>query len=194
MERNDGKDSGPEGRKLKNIYARGADDGLWTGLYVIAIFALTVMSQTWPMASVPALAMMFGMPFLTFFFLKRTHVAAHRMSVFSALWMQGITMFACASIIFGLAAYCYLKWVNPGYVLGVLGQVAELYSQSPQESAQLLARECDMIVKSGAAPPASGVVMSMMWMVMFSGSMLSMVCALCVRVSARLAAIRDKRR
>lgn len=186
--------NGNDGRhKLKNIYARGADDGLWMGLYIIVIFALTVVSQSLPLASVPAMAMMLAMPFLTFRFLKRTHNAAHGMSVFSALWMQGITMFACASLIFGMATFCYLRWINPRYILEVLAQVAQTYSDAPHESTRMLAEECAMIVRTGAVPPASGVVMSLMWTVMFSGSLLSMACALCVRISARLAAMRGRR-
>ena len=31
-------------RKIKNIYARGADDGLWMGLYLTLVFGVTVMS------------------------------------------------------------------------------------------------------------------------------------------------------
>ena len=190
MERSNGKESG---QKVKNIYARGADDGLWTGLYVTAIFALTVFSQSHPAAALPVMALMFGMPFLTYRFLLRTHTAAHGMSVFSALWMQGITMFACASLISGCAAYCYLRWVNPRYILDVLTVVADVYAESPQESAQALAEECAMIVRNGAVPPASSVVMSLMWMVMFSGSVLSMVCAMFVRVSSRLNGMRRRR-
>lgn len=190
MERTNGHDGKS---KIKNIYARGADDGLWAGLYIVVISALSAISLTHPLASVPAMAMTIGMPALTFWFLKRTHTAAHGMSVFSALWMQGITMFACASLIFGLAAFCYLRWINPRYIIQVLTTVAETYATSDQESTRMLAEECAMIVRSGNVPPPSGVVMSMMWMVMFSGSLLSMVCALCVRVSARLAAMRGRR-
>ena len=92
------------GSKPKNIYARGADDGAWMGLYLVAIFGCLAASSVAPIASVPAVVLMLGVPFLTYYFLRRTHRAAYGLTQFSALWMQGIVMFACGALIFGVGA------------------------------------------------------------------------------------------
>ena len=179
--------------KVKNIYARGADDGFWAGLYIVAIFALMVLGQQYVLAGIPMTALVLGMPFLVYFFLRRTHEAVHGISLFSALWMQGIVMFACASLIFGAVAFVFLRWIDAGFLKQVLATVVEVYGESDQESSQMLARECEMILKSGMMPPVSQVVMSLMWMVVFSGSILSMACAMFVKINAHIRAIRKKK-
>ena len=107
-------------KKTKNIYARGADDGFWLGLYFSVLFGVTVVSLSLPLLNIIAVAMALGVPFLTYFFLRRTHVAAHGMTLFSALWMQGITMFACGCLIFGAVSFTYLRWIDPEFLVRVL--------------------------------------------------------------------------
>ena len=152
-----------------------------------------VAGQRYVLAGIPMTALVLGMPFLVYFFLRRTHEAAHRLSLFSALWMQGIVMFACASLIFGAVAFIFLRWIDPGFLKGVLATVAEVYRDSEQESSRMLAEESDMILRRGVMPSTSQVVMSLMWMVVFSGSILSMACAMFVKINAHIRALRGKK-
>lgn len=161
--------------KPKTIYARGADDGLWMGLYITAAMASICASISLPMLQIPAFALALGVPFLTYFFLRRTHVAAHGMTVFSALWMQGIVMFGCASLIFGAVAFVYLRYVNPGFIESVFGYLIEFYGQTDGEQAQALADELRAVADSNAYPRPAVLVLGEMWSIMFSGSLLSMV-------------------
>ena len=172
----------PPHKHNKNIYARGADDGFWLGLYLCVIFALAVASLTVPVLNIPAAAMALGVPFLTYFFLRRAHIAAHGLTVFSALWMQGITMFACGSLIFGAASFVYLRWIDPGFILRVLQTGVDVYNASPSEGAHMLASELQMIINSKAIPSALTVVFGWIWLGMFSGSILSMLTAAIVKL------------
>lgn len=172
----------PEG-KMKNIYARGADDGAWIGLCFVVLFVFMALSFSMPLASIPAMALMAGVPALTYFFLRRTHVAAHGMTVYSALWMQGITMFACGALIFGLAAFVYLRWVDPGFIRNLIVTAADYYATLDDPTGQyaVMAGELEMIVKSNAVPTVGTVVLAWMWLVIFSGSLLSMIVAALVK-------------
>ncbi len=55
-------------KKTKNIYARGADDGFWLGLYFSVLFGVTVVSLSLPLLNIIAVVMALGVPFLTYFF------------------------------------------------------------------------------------------------------------------------------
>ncbi|MDE6528469.1 MAG: DUF4199 domain-containing protein [Muribaculaceae bacterium] len=169
-------------KKIKNIYARGADDGFWLGLYFSVLFGLAVASLQVPVLNIFAGTMALGVPFLTYFFLRRTHVAAHGMTVFSALWMQGITMFACGSLIFGTLSFVYLRWIDPGFLARVLQAGVDYYSASPAESSQMLASEFQMLLDSKMMPSALNVAFGWMWLGMFSGSVLSMLVAALVKL------------
>ncbi|MBD5226188.1 MAG: DUF4199 domain-containing protein [Bacteroidales bacterium] len=173
----------PEG-KVKNIYARGADDGAWMGLCLVALGGCMAGAMHTALLSVPAFALMAAVPVLTWFFLRRTHIAAHGMTVFSALWMQGITMFGCGALIFGLAAFVYLKWVDPDFIATVLSTAAGYYENidDPTGNAAELADELEAIVKNHAVPSSGSVVLSWMWLIVFSGSLLSMVVAAVVKL------------
>lgn len=175
-----GGDNAP--RKIKNIYARGADDGFWLGLYFSVLFGVSVVSLSVPVLNIVAGAMALGVPFLTCFFLRRTHVAAHGMTVFSALWMQGITMFACGSLIFGTVSFIYLRWIEPGFIARVLQMGVDYYSASTSEGSQMMASEFRMILDSKMMPSALNVAFGWMWLGMFSGSLLSMLAAAVVKL------------
>ena len=84
---------------VKNIYARGADDGFLLGVYFVVL----------------ASAMAVGVPVVCYIFMRRSQRAAHGLLTFSALWMQGIVTFACGSLIFGAAGLVYLKWIDPQF-------------------------------------------------------------------------------
>ena len=163
--------------KVKNIYARGADDGLWLGLCLTLAFVLMALSLDFALLNLGAIVLLLGVPFLTYYFLRRTHVAAYGLTTFSALWMQGITMFACASVILGLGSFVYLRWIDSGFMMRALDMGIEYYSELSSETAVVMADELRMIADSGAVPAPSTIVMVWMWMTMFSGSVLSMVVA-----------------
>ncbi len=181
MEWNSGKSGDTDGRKIKNIYARGADDGFRLGLYLSVMFFLAVASLSVPLLNMAVVVMALGVPVLTYVFLRRTHVAAHGMTVFSALWMQGITTFACGSLLFGAVSLIYMRWINPGFMLDVLNAGVDYYSAAGTEGAKAIADELQRIINSKAIPTPLNVTFGWMWLGMFSGSLLSMLVAAVVK-------------
>lgn len=172
------------GSKPKNIYARGADDGAWLGLYLVGMFAFLVASTSAPFAAIPAIAMMLGVPFLTYYFLRRTHCEAHGMTAFSALWMQGIVMFACGSLIFGLVSYLFLRWGDADFIRNVMVSAVEYYDSLPDPSGQYarMSDELEMMLRHKAIPTAATMTAAWMWLIVFSGSLLSMLVAAVARL------------
>ncbi len=166
----------------KTIYARGAEDGLWMGLYISVAVAMIGGSIAVPALRIPAFALAFGVPFLTYYFLRRTHVAAHGMAVFSALWMQGIVMFACASLIFGALAFVYLRYIDPGFVESVFRYLIDFYDSVGDDAADALADDLREVADRNAYPRPAVLVLGEMWSIMFSGSLLSMIVSAVARI------------
>lgn len=174
--------TGANATENRNIYRRGADDGLWLGLYLTVIFALMVASVSHPAFNIPGLGMMLGVPFLTYYYLRRTHVDAHGMTSFSALWMQGIVMFGCGCLIFCLLAFVYMRWINPGFINGLMHMAIDSYNQSDVPQAQQLAADFQSLLDNHLVPTPLQLVLGWLWLGMFSGSLLSMIVAVFVRV------------
>lgn len=166
----------------KNIYARGADDGLWLGIYLCVLFFSCVGSLSIPMLNVLAFTLIVGVPPMVYFFLRRTHVAAHGMTSFSALWMQGIMMFGCACLIFGAVSYVYLQWVDSTLLIRAIDQAVEAYRAQPSEAASELVHELEMISETPSILSPLNVTFGWMWLGMFSGSILSMIITSVVRL------------
>ena len=181
MEQN--RQSAPKG-KIKNIYARGADDGALMGLYFVVLFVFMVLSPSVSFAGLAGMSMILGVPFLLYYFLRRTHRCAHGMTVFSALWMQGITTFACGALIFGFASFVYLKWIDPGFIRSMLEMAVGYYQDLPDSDGQyaMMADDLSIILKNNAVPSAPAIVIAWMWLIVFSGSLLSMLVAAVVKM------------
>lgn len=166
----------------RNIYRRGADDGFYMGLYFTAIFALIVVSVSHPDLNIVALLLMLGVPALTFLFLRRTHVAAHGLTSFSALWMQGIVMFGCGCLIFSLLAFIYLRWVDTGFVASMVRMAIDLYSNPAVPDGQEMASTLQSLIDRHLLPTPLQLVLGWLWLGMFTGSLLSLLTAVAVRL------------
>ena len=163
------------------LFRRGADDGFLLGLYFTALFFAIVYSMTVPLLSMTALLMMAGVPVVTYVFLRRSYVADYGTTRFSALWMQGIVMFFCGSLILALVSFVFMQWIVPDYIVSTMRSVIELYSgsdlQQGREAAELLQTAMD----SGMVPKPIQVSMELLWSGVFTGSILSIVVALIVQ-------------
>lgn len=169
------------GSDKKSIYARGADCGLWLGLCFIALFLLAAASLRMPLLNIFVLAIGVFVPVLSYRFLRRTHVEAHGLTTFSALWMQGIVMFACGALLMGAVAYLYMKVINPRFIAEVVQSGIEYYSSVGTPACDEVADELNKIIKLNMLPRVGDVVLMYIWATVFSGSILSMLLAVMVR-------------
>lgn len=166
----------------RSIYARGADDGLWMGVLCIAVFFFLVGSLTMPLLNFLACCGCVAVPVLTYRFLRRTHVAAHGCATFSALWMQGIVMFACASLLVAVASYVFMRWMDPGFLERVVGVCIKVYRDSGTAAGTQMAADLQTLLDNNALPTPVSVAMGWLWLGIFSGSVLSVFVALIVRM------------
>lgn len=182
MELKKSNDSTGHGHDARSIYERGASDGAWLGLYLSVMFALSVGSLYVGLLNIPVLAMGLLVPFLTYRFLRRTHVACHGLTTFSALWMQGIVMFGCGSLIFAAAAYIFMRWLHPGFILDTLRMGVEFYRNTPMEGGASMADMFQEIIDNRLIPSPMDIALMWLWLGTFTGSVLSMFVTLVVRI------------
>lgn len=165
----------------KSIYARGADCGLWLGLCFIALFLLAALSLRLPLLNIGVFAIVLYVPVLSYRFLRRTHIDAHGLTTFSALWMQGIVMFACGALLLGAVAYVYMKVVQPHFISDVVKYGIDYYSSAGTPQGDAMADEFRKVIELNSLPRTGDVVLMYIWATVFSGSILSMILAAIAR-------------
>lgn len=95
--------------------------------------------------------------------------------------MQGIMTFICGSLIAGLVAVVYLKWINPDFIADRLQEAIDFYSGSGWQQGEEMADLLQNMVKAHVVPTPIQIVIEMIWLGVFSGSLLSLLMAVLVR-------------
>lgn len=166
---------------LASPYKRGADDGLTFAIYLTALFFVSIFSVSVPALSFIALLLIVGVPFIIYFYLRRAFVADGGFSQLSALWMHGIMIFVCGSALSAVIQVIYLKWINPLYISDMVHKAIDFYSEMPGDNASRMAEILQQMVDGHLIPSAISIVMEMIWLSVFSGSLLSLLMSLLVR-------------
>lgn len=162
-------------------YRRGANDGFYFGLYLTVMFFAIVISVKVSVFSLLAFAMMLFVPFLIYRWLRRSYVEDKGRSQLSALWMQGIVIFACGSLIAGVVATIYLKWIDPDFIVNRLNEAIELYKDSDWPQGREIATVMQEMIDYNFVPSAIAIIFEMIWLSIFSGSLLSLLMSLLAR-------------
>ncbi len=164
-------------------YRYGADQGLYFGLYLICLYGCGVMNITSPnlFTSLAAMVLFFGVPFIIYYWLRRTYVESKGALQLSALWMQGIVIFICGTLISAVALVIYLKFINPTFIVDQMRILIDMYSTMDWERGQEAAEMLQNIIDMKMVPTAMSVVMETVWLGVFSGSLLSLLMGLLVK-------------
>jgi len=159
-----------------SVTARGAEDGLVMGAYLSVLVLASMLTAQMPWLAFVAIALMLGVPFVTYRMICRGMDRGFRTTQhFAASWMHGITIFIFGSLIMGVVMYVYLRFINPDYIasnwrLTIAVLNADTSGQSA-ETARALARMYD----EKMLPSAIQMSFAMMWLVAFTGSILSLL-------------------
>lgn len=161
----------------RSIFRRAAEGGVTLGVLFICIFLLETIAG--PMTGLIALVLMVYVPVHVYRKVKASYTMARGLSSFSALWLEGILLFVCGSIILAIGTFIFMRWLVPGYLPALTGQVAEFIAANPH------------LLDSPASPQqltayfASirpiDIAMTLMWASAFTGSLASLVIAAIVK-------------
>lgn len=166
---------------FQSPYRRGADDGFYFGLYLIAMFFGMVFSVKSGLFGLITFALIIGVPFLIYRWLRKSYVEDNGKTPMSSLWMQGIMIFACGSVICGVVATIYLKWIEPDFIIKRLHETIALYNSTDWAKGKEMAEVLQRMIDYHLVPSAVAIVVEMIWLSIFSGSLLSLLMSLLAR-------------
>lgn len=168
-------------RSLPSPYRRGAHDGLSFAVYLTVMFFASLYTTRVALLSLLVVLMMIGVPFVIYRYLRRAYVADYGCTQMSALWMHGIMIFLCGSLLAGAVEIVWLRWIQPDYIINQLHAVIDLYENSGWDRGEEMAAMLQRMIDNSLVPSAISIVMEMLWLSVFTGSLLSALMALLVR-------------
>lgn len=165
------------------VYRRGADDGWKLGLMFIVIFLLNAYSLRFPVLGVPAMLLTLGVPVPAYIWLTRDYRRYPNFRFFSAVWMQGITLFFCASLILALTMYVFMRFIQPGFIYTNVEFVMQTYRdmQSEVPEAGQMADTLQKMIDNNMLPTPISLAVTMIWTITFFGSLLSLLLTFLIR-------------
>ena len=162
---------------VKSVYRQGAEYGAWFGVY-LTVMALAIMyGFTHTILMLAAMAMMVAVPAVVYPMLRRYRSQMRGYAPFASLWMLGLMIFICSSLICGAVTYVWMQYVMPTFIYDQVMAAIDVYKAVPGESAAEMARIMETIVERHALPSAMEVVVQMVMLTTFLGSLVSMVLA-----------------
>lgn len=162
-------------------YKRGADDGITFAIYLTVLFFASIFSPKHILLSVSSLVLMAGVPFMIYYYLRRAYVADKGIATVSSLWMHGIMIFVCGSVLSAVVQVVYLRWIDPLYISNMVKLLIDTYSKIPGENAREIVTVLQRTLDYHLLPSAISIVFEMIWLAIFSGSLLSLLMTLLVR-------------
>lgn len=156
----------------------------------VALVAMMLSSRQ-PGAGLLAFVAMVAVPALSWRQLTKSWLADQRCSRVGDLWTQGVTAFACGSVIMGLAAWIFLAKIQPGYISGLVEQAAALYHQMGDAQSLRWERSLRQVADRGLLPSPIMLAIQMMMLATFAGSVWSLLVAVGLRLRTR-AIYKDK--
>jgi hypothetical protein len=149
------------------------------------LFFVNAYTQALPMLAIIGLVLMVGVPVLVFRMLAVSFRSTDCKATFSELWLEGISTFFFGTLIVSFVAVVFMMWLQPDWLVGQMSAAIEQGKASgmPQleEMADILQRALDQHL----LPTPIQLVLDMGWMILFSGSLLSMVLSAIVRATKK---------
>lgn len=165
----------------KTVYRRGADDGFYFGLYLVALFFASAFSLTMPFAGLLSTVMMLAVPFVIYHFLRRAYIECEGKSQFSELWLHGIVIFFCGGLIAGVVAVVYMRWIAPDFIINQANIAIGIWEEANMPQADELAKTMKLAIEQKMIPTPIQLVIEMLWLQVFTGSLLSMLLSAIIR-------------
>lgn len=168
--------------RQRSPFKRGADYGAVFGVYLSVLFLLSAYSMQVPGLSIVSFLMMVAVPVIIYVMLRRSYVADMGKTIFSSLWMEGIVIFACGSLVAAAVAIVFMRWVEPDYIESTVRSIIDIYNSGAMgERGNEVSEILQAALDQKRLPKAVELVIDMLWLQVFSGSMLSLLMSLLVQ-------------
>lgn len=168
--------------KPKSVYLRGAENGVFLGLYFCVMFICMTAGEKIEMLGLLSTVMMVGVPFLIYAFMRKTYIDERGYTIYAALWMQGIVAFAGGGLILAVFVYGYLKWFDTTFIQRQVALLIDVYGRVENSDTQNVVDIFRQMQQRELYPAPRDIITQLILLSVFSGSVVSMVMALLVRI------------
>ncbi|MCM1347804.1 MAG: DUF4199 domain-containing protein [Firmicutes bacterium] len=181
----------PTDEALKSPFQRGVDCGWIFGIYFMAMFLAWVFSESFTVLFllVPVLAIWF--PFIVYRLQKSEYQIKNAEFLgmrpygpfeVTDMWIYGIVMISCGTLISSVLIMVYLKWIDPEYVVRQLRRAIEVYNSTSDPSLAQAATMARALIDNQAVPTASTITLSLGLFTVASGSLVAGLMAVLVKL------------
>lgn len=167
--------------KPKSVYRRGAGDGVYLGAVLTALYFSTAYSFMIPGLGLLSLMLIVAVPALIFVLLRRTFISDCGTTAYSALWMHGIMIFLCGAAISSAIAVVHMQWFEPDLLLKQMRMLIDTYNSTDWPQAKEIAHTLQLAIDNHMLPTPINMTIDMLWLIVFTGSMLSMAISFIVK-------------
>lgn len=150
-----------------------------------ATVILTGAASYVPLLSILSIVCYIAVPALAFVMLRRGFAEDNCRSTFSSLWLQGICTFFFGGLLMAVIVFAALRWIWPGYISDQMNLLLEILSQSSDPAAAEWIDVIERLKSTGNLPTPIQIVLELIYMVVFTGSLLSMLLSMVVRARRR---------
>ena len=167
--------------KHKSVFRRGAEDGVWFGIYLSALFIFSALSLNVPFLGNIATLMSLGVPVYVFFILRKGYIENGYFYTFSEMWTHGIILFFCGSLFMAASVVMYMKWINPNFIVDLFQTAIDAYRQIGNATGNEIASTFENAIKQNALPTSFSLAGNLISFSVFSGSILSIILTIIIR-------------
>jgi len=171
----------------KSVYHRGADNGFYLGLLFIMIFCGLVLSEHLGFFSIITIAMILSVPFVAYYFMRKSFRMNGGICDFPSLWIEGIVAFSCGGALLALVAYIFLRFIDPEYIARQVDIMISVYKDNMNDAGtEEIVGMLELIKEHNAYPTPRLISLQLFLTSCFTGSVLSMILAAVVRSVGRV--------
>lgn len=167
--------------EVKNVYRQGAEDGMSFGVLLTMISLAFIYSGASSVISVLAVVLLLLPPVALYWFQHRYATKVDKNADISALWMLGLMISLCGSLICGAVTYAWLQYVEPTFIYDQVQGAINVWKQVPEMSGDPMLSDMQHAIDGGLLPSPIEFVMNMILLTTFLGSLQSLLLGVVVR-------------
>lgn len=167
--------------KPKSVYMLGAEDGLYMGPLMALTVVLIGASTYVAWVGIAGLLCALAVPVLAYWRLAVSYRESAAAMSFPALWLQGISMFFFGGLVMAVVAFVAMRWAVPGFIGHQIDMIVNIYSSSGDPTAIATAKTFEKLRSTGALPSPLDMALELLYIAVFSGSILSATYAWLIR-------------
>ncbi len=142
-----------------------------------------VLSRYSLMASLAFPLLVLAFPFLLFRSMRKSHRLRDYDSTVGELSMEGLLTVFYGCVICALVTMAYLTWINPDYIINLIRDSIAMLRSTGSDSNARVADTLNRMIATSSVPSASDFTLSMAWLTMSVGGLLSLIFAPIIRIA-----------